>query len=69
MIALNQAYLCVNCEQVVEAKQNCPACGSPALISIAKVLSERSRISQSAQRTRTDGPVLQSRAASAAKVC
>ncbi len=38
-VPLNQASLCLDCEMVTAAPTCCPACGSGALMSIARALS------------------------------
>ncbi|MBS1852337.1 MAG: hypothetical protein JST79_15635 [Acidobacteria bacterium] len=41
MVPLQQAGLCVNCEMITATLAKCPACGSVALINIARALSSR----------------------------
>ncbi len=39
VVRLNRASLCVNCEHISEAAgEVCPRCGSPSLISLARIL-------------------------------
>jgi hypothetical protein len=46
-IPLSRAFLCVNCEQVSEAKHEaCPVCGSVTLLSLARILNPSPELGQ-----------------------
>lgn len=40
LVPLHQASLCLDCETITAAQSNCHACGSRALLSIARVLNQ-----------------------------
>lgn len=42
VVPLRQASLCMDCETITAAHTNCLACGSQALLGLARVLSEPS---------------------------
>jgi hypothetical protein len=41
LVPLQQASLCMDCETITAAHTNCLACGSKALLNIARVLNNR----------------------------
>jgi len=42
IMSLAKAALCVNCEHISEAAgECCPRCGSPSLLSLARILNRR----------------------------
>jgi hypothetical protein len=41
LVPLQQASLCIDCETITAAHTNCLACGSKALLNIARVLNNR----------------------------
>jgi hypothetical protein len=42
IVSLAKAALCVNCEHISEAVgECCPRCGSPSLLSLARILNRR----------------------------
>ena len=41
-VPLQQAFLCLDCEAITPANKTCLACGSHALLNIARVLNEPS---------------------------
>jgi len=42
IVCLLKAALCVNCEHISEADgECCPRCGSPSLLSLARILNRR----------------------------
>lgn len=41
VVRLRFAYLCANCDVISEHSDNCPSCGSTALISLSKILNRR----------------------------
>lgn len=42
LVPLQQASLCLDCETITAAQTNCHACGSRALLNIARALSQPS---------------------------
>ena len=52
IVHLNRAVLCVNCEYVSDATgENCPRCGSPSLLSLARILNRRCHKASHDERT------------------
>ena len=42
ILRLHRAALCVNCEHISEADgERCPRCGSPSLLSLARILNRK----------------------------
>ena len=42
IVQLRKAALCVNCEHISEAVgERCPRCGSPSLLSLARILNRK----------------------------
>lgn len=58
LVPLQHANLCLDCETITAARANCPACGSGALLNVARALSgtENAHFSGS-HTTITDTPV------------
>ena len=46
-LPLAQAYLCPDCDSIGNLPQQCPACGNPAVLSLAQVLKARRRREES----------------------
>jgi hypothetical protein len=60
LVPLQQANLCLDCETITASQANCFACGSRALLNVARVLNEQRSELDSEDQSRPDmAPMIQ----------
>jgi hypothetical protein len=57
VVPLQKACLCLDCEMIVAAHTNCSACGSTALLNIARALSRPGYLGDYSQRDRSNAAI------------